>query len=141
MVFILTSSVNTNSIKRIDEFVSRGYDVKAYGFKRDLDVPNKSKCAEIEILGSYKNDLSYYRRCAIIYKGIKRVLKETNDKSSVYYLIGLDVAMFFRMQARRPYLFEEADLVHANFSNTLLKSVYERIDQSVIRHSIISSFR
>ena len=65
VVFILTSSVNPNSIKRIDEFVSRGYEVKAYGFKRDLDVPNKSKSTDIEILGSYKNDLSYYKRCTI----------------------------------------------------------------------------
>ena len=141
VVFILTSSVNPNSIKRIDEFVSRGYEVKAYGFKRDLDVPNKSKSTDIEILGSYKNDLSYYKRCTIIYKGIKRVLKETSNQPSVYYLIGLDVAMFFRLQSRRPYLFEEADLVHANFGNKLLKNTYERIDKSIIRHSIISSFR
>lgn len=141
MVFILTSSVNTNSIKRIDEFVSRGYDVKAYGFMRDLDVPNKSKSVDIEILGSYKNDLSYYKRCAIIYKGIKRVLKETSDQPSLYYLIGLDVAMFFRLQSRRPYLYEEADLVHANFNNKPLKGTYEWIDRSVIHHSLISLFR
>ena len=141
VVFILTSSVNTNSIKRIDEFVTRGYKVKAYGFKRDLDVSNKSKCANIVILGSYKNDLSYYKRCALIFKGIKRVLKETSDQPSLYYLIGLDVAMFFRMQSKRPYLYEEADLVHANLGNKLLKNTYERIDKSVIRHSLISSFR
>ena len=141
VVFILTSSVNTNSIKRIDEFVSRGYSVKAYGFKRELDVPNKSKCVDIEICGSYKNDLSYYKRCAIIYKGIRRVLKETDNQSSVYYLIGLDVAMFFRLQSRKPYIFEEADLVHANFTNKLIKNTYERIDKAVIRRSLISAFR
>lgn len=141
IVFILTSSVNTNSIKRIDEFVAKGYNVKAYGFKRDLDVPNKSKNVDIKILGSYKNDLSYYKRCAIIYRGIRRVLKETRERQSVYYLIGLDVAMFFRLQSRKPYIFEEADLVHTNFKQTLLKNVYERIDKSVIHHSLLSVFR
>ena len=141
VVFILTSSVNTNSIKRIDEFVTHGFNVKAYGFKRELDVPNKSKCVEIEILGKYKNDLPYYKRCAIIYKGIRRVLKETSKQSCVYYLIGLDVAMFFRLQSRRRYIFEEADLVHANFTNKLIKNTYELIDKAVIRRSLISAFR
>ena len=140
-VFILTSSVNTNSIKRIDEFVMRGFNVKAYGFKRELDVPNKSKCVEIEILGSYKNDLSYYKRFAIIFKGIKRVLHETKSTSCVYYLIGLDVAMFFRMQSSNPYIYEEADLVHANMKTGIMKNAYEWIDRCIIRGSVISTFR
>lgn len=141
VVFILTSSVNPNSIKRIDEFVSRGYQVKAYGFKRDVDVPNKPKSTNIEVLGSYKNNLSYYKRCFVIYKGIKKVLKETKAQESIYYLVGLDVAMFFRLQTKRPYIFEEADLVHTNFKIKLVKDIYERIDKSVIKHSLISAFR
>ena len=51
IIFILTSSVNPNSLKRIDEFVLRGYNVRAYGFKRDVDVPNRSKYVDVEILG------------------------------------------------------------------------------------------
>jgi len=141
IVFILTSSVNPNSIKRIDEFVSKGYQVKAYGFKRDVDVSNKSKYLDIEILGSFKNNLSYYKRCAIIYKGIKKVLKETNAQDSIYYLVGLDVAMFFRLQTKKHYIFEEADLVHTNIKAKAIKDGYERIDKYIIKHSVLSAFR
>lgn len=141
IVFILTSSVNPNSLKRIDEFVSRGYHVKAYGFKRDVDVPNKSKYVDVEILGTYKNNLSYYKRCSIIYKGIKRVLLETKGLDCIYYLIGLDIAMFFRFQSKRTYIFEEADLVHTNIKVTAFKNIYERIDKSIIEHSLLSVFR
>lgn len=141
IVFILTSSVNPNSLKRIDEFVSRGFRVKAYGFKRDVDVPNKSKYVDVEILGTYKNNLSYYKRCSIIYKGIKRVLLETKGLDCIYYLIGLDIAMFFRFQSKRTYIFEEADLVHTNIKVTAFKNIYERIDRSIIKHSLLSVFR
>jgi len=141
IVFILTSSVNPNSLKRIDEFVSRGYHVKAYGFKRDVDVPNKSKYVDIEILGTYKNNLSYYKRCSIIFKGIKRVLYETKDQNCIYYLIGLDIAIFFRLQSKGAYIFEEADLVHTNIKVSAIKNIYERIDRSTIKHSLISVFR
>lgn len=141
IVFILTSSVNTNSIKRIDEFVERGYKVKAYGFKRYMDVPNSSKYVDINILGSFKNNLSYTKRLSIIGKGIKGVLKETKDEHCIYYLIGLDIAMLFRIQSRRPYFFEEADLVHTNAKSSIIRGFYERIDKSVISHSLLSSFR
>lgn len=141
VIFILTSSVNPNSIKRIDEFVSRGFEVKAYGFKRDVDVPNKPKFADIEVLSNFKNNLSYYKRCAIIYKGIKKVLKETNAQDSIYYLVGLDVAMFFRLQTKKHYIFEEADLVHTNIKARAIKDWYERIDKYIIKHSVLSAFR
>ena len=132
IVFILTSSVNPNSIKRIDEFVERGYTVRAYGFKRDVDVPNASKYLDIEILGSFKNNLSYAKRLSIIRKGIKRVLKETEAEHRLYYLIGLDIAMLYRLQSRQPYIFEEADLVHTNMKNSFVKNLYEKIDKSII---------
>lgn len=141
VVFILTSSVNPNSIKRIDEFVSRGYQVKAYGFKRDVEVPNKSRYVDIEILGNYKNNLSYYKRCSIIRNGIKRVIRDTEWIDCVYYLVGLDVAMFFRLQTKKAYFFEEADMVHTNIKVKAIKNIYECIDRSIIKHSLLSAFR
>lgn len=141
VVFILTSIVNTNSIKRIDEFVARGYKVSAYGFKRDVDVANKSLKVDIKVVGSYKNNLSYWKRLTIIYRGIRNVLKETCGKNKLYYLIGLDVAMLFRLQSKGPYVFEEADLVHTNIANKWIRICYENIDKSIIRHSVLSAFR
>lgn len=141
VIFILTSSVNPNSLKRIDEFVSRGFRVKAYGFQRDVDVPNKSKNVDVKILGTYKNNLSYLKRCSTIYKGIKRALCETKGRDCIYYLIGLDIAMFFRLQSKESYIYEEADLVHTNIKVSAIKNVYEKIDKSIIKHSLISVFR
>lgn len=62
IIFILTYSANTNSLKRIDEFVSWGYQVRAYGFNRDIDVLNKPKYVDVDILDCFKNNLSYFKR-------------------------------------------------------------------------------
>ena len=59
----------------------------------------------------------------------------------MYYLVGLDVAMFFRLQTKKDYFFEEADMVHANIRIKAIKSIYECIDKSIIKHSLLSAFR
>lgn len=141
IVFILSSSVNQNGIKRIDEFVERGYDVKVYGFNREVKYCNKSKYVEINILASFSNNQPYLKRLGIMRKGIKSVLEETREQDCVYYLIGPDVAMIFTLICNRNYIYEEPDLVHTYIKNRYVRNILERIDKRIIRKSILSVFR
>ena len=45
------------------------------------------------------------------------------------------------MQSKKAYFYEEADLVHTSIKNKWIKYLYERIDKSTIRNSILSAFR
>lgn len=141
VVFILGLSVNPNSIKRVDEFIQRGYDVEAYGFKRDVDVHNKPQGCDIAIIGEFSNSTQYIQRCHTIYRGIKGVLTKNKTNQCLYYLIGLECALFFRLLSREPYIFEEADIIHADFHNKIKKSLFERIDKYIISKSFLSTFR
>lgn len=141
IVFILSSSVNQNGIKRIDEFIERGYDVKVYGFNRGVKYSNKSKYTNINILAAFSNNQPYLKRLGIMRKGIKSVLKETEGKDCVYYLIGPDVAMIFTLICDKKYIYEEPDLVHTYINNRYIRNILERIDKRIIRKSILSVFR
>lgn len=141
IVFILTSTVNTNSVKRVDEFVINGYKVHAYGFQRGLAVPNKSQYIDIGTVGCFNNNQPYVERLSILFKGIREVLRKTKDSRCLYYLVGLDVAMSFRLQSKNKYIFEEADMVHTNIQCSVIKNMYEVIDKSVIKHSVLAAFR
>lgn len=141
IVFILTGVSNPNSLKRIDEFYKRGFDVKAYGFDRGQHNRNKSEYVEIVGVGSFSNDSSYISRIKVIKQGIKHVINVTKDFHPIYYLIGLDVAILFRTYSKRAYIFEEADLVHTYFRNLLVRKFFESIDRYIIRKSLLSVFR
>lgn len=141
IVFILSSSVNQNGIKRIDEFVENGYDVVAYGFNRGVEYSNKSKSVDINILASFSNDKPYLQRLGIMRKGIMRVLKETSSENCLYYLIGPDVAMIFTLICNKKYIYEEPDLVHTYIKNKYVRNILEKIDKRIIRKSVLSVFR
>lgn len=140
VVFILGSIVNPNSIKRIEEFYERGYAVKAYGFDRSSTVPNKPLSTSIDTIGVFNNSLPYTKRIGIYFKGINRVLKET-PKDSLYYVIGYDVAIVFRLLSRRSFIYEVPDLVYVEIKNKLVRKICSKIDRHLIENSFITAFR
>lgn len=140
IVFILASDDNTNNIKRIEEFLDNGYDVEVYSFKR-RETLNKSEKSKIEIIGNFSNDMPYFRRIALMIKGIQYVLKKTKGSNCVYYLVRNDVAILYSLICRRPYIFEEADMTHLTIGNTLVQRVLENKIKRIIKKSVLSIFR
>ena len=47
----------------------------------------------------------------------------------------------FRLQSKRPYVFEEADLVHTGIGNKWVRNTYEKLDKYIILHSVMTAFR
>ena len=141
IVFILGNSVNQNGIKRIDEFFSRGYKVSAYGFHRNMKVDNKPQNVNMNIVGNFSNDMPYKDRIGIISRGIKQVIKNTSNEKPIYYLIGSDIGLVFSFISIKPFIYEEADLVHTYINNKVIRSVFKYLDKRVIRKSILTVFR
>lgn len=139
-VFIINSAQNQRCIKRVNEFVERGYDVEAYAFSRCTEMRNKPNF-DLRIIGEFANKTPYFARLNLMLKAIKQVLTSTkHDKEVVYYLFGLDIAMLFRVLSRKPYLFEESDLMHTYMHKKLARDVMERIDKYIIRKSRLTVF-
>lgn len=141
VVFIVNLSINPNSIKRINEFCSKGYEVEAYGFSRGYPSVNKPKNVEMKIVGEISNSTSYFKRIPIICSGIKEVLRATKTQDCLYYLVGLDVAIIFSILSRATYIYEEADLVHVDLPNPFFQKMLEFVDKYIIKKSLLSVFR
>lgn len=141
VIFILNLFCNPNSIKRIEEFKAKGYDVEAYGFDRKLGVVNVPENIDMKVIGEFSNSMPYSKRIPILYLGIKKVLENRNTKECLYYLVGLEVALCFLAQKHGRYIYEEADLVQTVFNNKILERIFEVLDKMVIRMSVVSVFR
>ena len=53
VIFIVNAIQSHHCIKRINEFLANGYNVKVYGFKRDTVFHTKPEKFDIEILRNF----------------------------------------------------------------------------------------
>lgn len=130
---IVNSANDAHSISRIKEMEACGCTVKAYGFLREdtLNAP-----CPITILGKFSNTLSYPKRIAIYYEGLKRLFQTPQATDSLWYYLGLDVAMFASwLNPSKRYVYEECDLTQTYVSNPIVRGILERIDKHIIKHS------
>lgn len=140
IVFVFNSAHSPLPYKRVREFIDNGYEVEVYAFDRGVPTKNKPEDFSINIVGLSPETMSYTRRIPILLKGLKEVKRRIGKREVILYFLGLDVAFLSKFFFHRSYIYEEADLVHTYFRNSLLRNIFERIDKYVIRKSLISNF-
>lgn len=140
IIFILSAIDAVYAIKRVNEFIENGYIVEVYGFNREnepskyLEVKYNYKF-NINVIGSFTNDVSYIKRLPIIIKGLKKVIKRVS-LNDVVYVFGLNLAVFMRFCPNITYIYEEADLTYTYFNNKFVRNIFKKIDRSVILNSL-----
>ena len=141
LVFIMAGMGNPNNIKRIEEAIACGFDVDVYAFDGQRDGPRDPEGVEVHMIPGYTSDLSYRKRIGIVTSGLKSVINHYKKDECVYYLFRNDKAIIFSFLCNRPYIFEEADMTHANIHKAILRNGIEIILRKVIRNSVASVFR
>ncbi len=131
---IIVNSVNdAHSISRIQELEANGCTVKAFGFLRE---DTQKTTYPITILGEFNNTLSYHKRIAIYFQGLRNLFRQPQATDTLWYYLGLDVAMFASwLNPCKRYIYEECDLTHTYVGNTMIRSMLECIDKQIIRRS------
>lgn len=137
VVFILNSIHQQRCIKRIDEFIERGYNVSVYGFERDGGVPTVPRTFKINIIGKILHSDSMLTRLRIMYRAIREIVRRENGKNIIFYYFLLDVAIVGRLISRRPYIYENSDLMYG-YKSKLLQFFFKRVDKYIITKSVAS---
>ena len=140
IVFILASAQDPRSIKRIREFIDHGYQVEVYAFDRGLQTKNKPTDFEIKIVGAFTEDLAYAKRIPIIRRGLKEIKRNLRNRHVVLYTMGLDLAFISYLVIHKPFIYEEADLLHTYISKRPVVKLMEFCDKFIVRKSLMSVF-
>lgn len=140
VIFILSYSNNQNAIKRVAEFQNHGILVEAFGFKRNEYSNIIAESVLVNEIGRYDNSTTYKQRVPTIYRGIKSVINQYKNEDVLFYLFGLDVAVLFRIQSSRPYIYEEEDLIYTYFRNKILRRVFTILDYHIVKKSVRAVF-
>lgn len=135
VIFIVPSITISHYKSRVLEFVENGYEVEVYGYERSTHSKNKDLPYRYHIIGNIE-DGSYIDRVKLHIRNFAEIGKKYRDEKVVFYLCGLDIAMFFTLiNPKAIYIYEECDLVH---TYTKLKHILELVDRRVIRKSLLS---
>ena len=135
IIFIVPSISDSHYRNRIVEFIEKGYTVNVYGFERKNINKRPNLPYKINILGSIADE-SYAQRIKLYITKFRELGKNHNPKKDVFYLCGLDIAMFFHFfNPDFRYIYEECDLTHTYMR---LKRVLEYIDLKIIKSSILT---
>lgn len=136
IVFLLGKATNSHSKNRVEEFIANGFDVQVYGFTggNNLDVDCTS--FPVEIVGGIE-DGNYLSRLSLYLRTFRRIKNRHRNEDVVFYIFGLDKAIFFTLLGRKvKYIYEEADLVHTYLGSRILRYAFERLDKIVISRSL-----
>lgn len=139
VIFIINAIQQQRCLKRVEEFIDHGYEVKAYGFSRSEVVPTQPKRFEIEVLGHIDNGIAYAKRLWIMYKALRPVFLQHKNEDVIYYYFLLDVAMVCLFISNKPYIYEESDLMQTYLSFSPLRYTLDLIDRCLIRHSVLTT--
>lgn len=130
--FILSSINDTHYLKRVQEFIDHGYEVKVYGFKRKgLNLPKVNfKIIELGIIDCR----NYFSRLSLFNNSIKKIAKEKNE--GIFFYSSLDIAIFGRKHIPNPYIYEICDLTELTISNSLIRNILICENKKTINKSI-----
>ena len=135
IIFIVPSITISHYKSRVLEFVVNGYDVEVYGYERSTHSKNKDLPYKFHIIGNIE-DGSYIDRVLLYRKNFAELGKKYSDENVIFYLCGLDIAMFFTLiNPKAIYIYEECDLVH---TYTKVKNILKLIDRRIIKKSLLS---
>ena len=136
IVFIVPSIRDSHCKNRIIEFQEHGYEVEVFGFSREGQKRPDSLPYQVSILGELRDE-DYKERVALYLKAFKRIRNLFKSEKVLFYLNGLDIALFFHfVNPSAEYIYEECDLTHTYLSK--LKKPLEWLDKKIIKGSLLT---
>lgn len=139
IVFVINNITITRCLKRVSEFIDKGYEVDVYGFKNEEEdgyaTPSNFN---ITTIGVFSRKQSYFKRLKVYYKSLKQLFKKYKNQDVVFYYFFFNIAFSARLQCRRPFIYEESDMPYLNIGNKQLRKWLGKVDKRIIQKSLLT---
>ena len=138
IIFLCASESQPREIKRIQSFISKGYDVEVYGFIRGYYQINKIGGITFNSLGVRKSGQNYFYQFFNAAFSLFKVFRKESSKNVIFYSFSFDLALICKLFSGRRYVYEISDIVYAYFSFEFLIKLFKNIDKWIIQNSYLS---
>ena len=139
IVFITNILRQPRCIRRINDFISKGYDIMVYGFDRQDDnraLPN----FDYQCIGVNSSSESYVSRLRKMRNSISAIIS-CEGIDCIYYIFSLDVAIAsLAAKHKIKFCYEISDLMELQIQNKLVSSILVRLNRWIISQSVLNVY-
>mgnify|MGYP000908847405 CR=1 FL=1 len=139
IVFLLESISQPRCIKRINSFISHGYDVEIYGIDRGKYNQNAAISGKnINIIDNQIDGKKHINKFISNNASIKKIISKYNSKETVFYSFGFALTLSLKLNGCKNYIYEISDILYGYKKFDLLRPLFVRIDKYFIKNSILT---
>jgi succinoglycan biosynthesis protein ExoL len=131
IVFLLGSISQPRCIKRINSFISNGFDVDIFGIYRGKYNENAYIYGKkINIIGEQTDGGAYLSKLINNNRAVKKIIKSYDKRNTVFYSFGFALTLSLKMNGCERYIYEISDILYGYHKFDLLRSFCPRLHTS-----------
>jgi len=139
VVFILESISQPRCIKRINSFISGGFDVDIYGIDRGKYNENATISGkQINIIGNQTDGDDYFNKLINNNRAVKNILKSYNSQETIFYSFGFSLTLSLKINGCKNYVYEISDILYGYNKFNLIRPFFKKIDKYLIKKALIT---
>lgn len=139
IVFIVQQLSQPRCVKRINTIWESGHNVKVYGYDNDMYSDNlKNYPFPIERIIKRRKEDSKLKKIWFFIKNVRDIIKE--NEGAVFYLFGFELGTIGRLFGCKHYIYEEADVSAARYTNKIVRNILLATDRKNIKKSLLTIF-
>jgi len=139
IVFLLGSISQPRCIKRINSFISAGFDVEIYGIDRskynlNADIYEK----KIHIIGKQEDGKQYVKKFFQNQAAIKKIIKNYDPDKTIFYSFGFALTLSLKLNNAKNYIYEISDILYGYNKFNSVRWIFKAIDKYLIKKSFLT---
>lgn len=136
IVFLLESISQPRCIKRINSFISKGFDVDIYGIDRNKYNENAYIAGKkINIIDKQMDGKNHLNKFINNNRTVKRIVNKYSKNSTLFYSFGFALTLSLKLNGCKNYIYEISDILYGYEKYDLLRPFLKRIDKFLINDS------
>jgi len=139
IVFLLDSISQPRCIKRINSFISHGYEVEIYGIDRGKYNVNASIFEKkINVIDKQNDGKKHLNKVINNYKAIRKILKKHETEKAIFYSFGFLLTFSLMLNGCKNYIYEISDILYGYRKYNLLRPFFKICDKWIVKNSLLT---
>ena len=139
IVFLLGSTTAVYSHKRINGFISKGFDIEIYGIARENENLNANiHGKKIQVIGKQVNGKQYLKKFFQNQTAIKKIIKNYDPDKTIFYSFGFALTLSLKLNKGKNYIYEIFDILYGYNKFNSVRWIFKVIDKYLIKKSFLT---
>jgi succinoglycan biosynthesis protein ExoL len=139
IVFLLGSTTAVYSHKRINGFISKGFDIEIYGIERINDNLNTGiDGKKIHVIGKQEDGKRYIKKFFQNQAAIKKIIKNHDPDKTIFYSFGFALTLSLKLNKGKNYIYEIFDILYGYNKFNSVRWIFKALDKYLIKNSLLT---